>query len=93
MPTNQRVFKYPLPLLYDWVRIPMPRGAEPLCVQMQDGRPCMWARVDIDEPVVTHHFRVAGTGHDLDDEVGRYIGTIQMHGGDLVLHVFAQEGS
>ena len=36
-----------------------------------------------------YHFRVAGTGHDLGSNVGRHIGSFQMHGGALVFHVFA----
>ena len=32
-----RVFKYPLPELEDWVCLRMPAGAEPPCVQVQGG--------------------------------------------------------
>lgn len=84
-----RVYKYPL-LLGDWTSVRMPEGALPLCVQVQDGAPCLWARVDIDKPPVTHHFRIAGTGHDLGSNVGRHIDSFQLHGGALVFHVFAE---
>ena len=87
--TTQRVYKYPLPPLGDWISLTMPDGAEPLCVQMQHGQPCMWARVEVGRPPVVHHFRVAGTGHDLGSNVGRHIGSFQLHGGELVFHVFA----
>jgi hypothetical protein len=86
----ERVYKYQLPLLSDWISMTMPAGAEPLCVQVQDGQPCMWARVVIDRPHVTHHFRIAGTGHDLGDGVGRHIDSFQLRSGSLVFHVFAE---
>lgn len=84
-----RVYKYSLLPLGDWISLHLPDGAVPLCVQVQDGEPCLWARVNVDAPPVLHHFRIAGTGHALDDKVGRYTGTFQLHGGALVFHVFA----
>jgi len=89
MNTSQRVYKYPLPPLGDWISITMPDDAEPLCVQVQDGQPCLWARVTVGRPPVVHHFRIAGTGHDLGSNVGRHISSFQLHGGALVFHVFA----
>jgi len=86
---THRVYKYQLPGLSDWITMWMPAGAEPLCVQVQNDQPCMWARVDISQPPTVYHFRVAGTGHDLGSNVGRHIGSFQMHGGALVFHVFA----
>lgn len=90
MQTMKRVYKYPLPKLGDWISMQMPLGAEPLCVQMQNGHPCIWARVDVGAPPTTHHFRIAGTGHNLGSNVGRYLGTFQMHDGALVFHVFTE---
>lgn len=84
----QRVYKYPLPL-GDWVSVMMPEGAEPLCVQVKRGEPFVWARITIGAPPTVHHFRVAGTGHDLGSNICRYIGTFQMGLGALVFHVFA----
>lgn len=86
----QRVYKYPLPI-GDWVSVTMPEGAEPLSVQVQHGTLWLWARVSIDRPPVVHHFRMAGTGHDLGSNVGRHIDTFQLDGGAFVGHVFAEE--
>jgi hypothetical protein len=83
----ERVYKYPLPM-GDWVAVHMPEGAEPLAVQVQAGEVFMWARVSIGAPPVPHHFRIAGTGHDLGN-VGKHIDTFQMYGGAIVMHVFA----
>lgn len=86
-----RVYKYQLDMT-DWISVSMPVGAEPLAVQVQHGVPCLWARVNEREPLVGHHFRIAGTGHDLGSNVGKHIGSFQLHGGDLVFHVFAEAG-
>lgn len=83
----ERVYKYPLQL-GDWVTVVMPEGAEALCVQVQRGQLNLWARVTVGRPPVTHHFRIAGTGHDLGSNVGRHVGTFQLDGGSLVFHVF-----
>lgn len=89
--TVTRVYKYPLPL-GDWVSVYMPEGAEPLCVQVQHGQPCLWARATIGAPPIVHHFRIAGTGHDLGSNVGKHVGSFQLEGGALVFHVFAEGG-
>ena len=85
----QRVYKYAFSI-GDWFTLNMPEGAEPLCIQVQSGTPCLWARVTVGNPPVLHHFRMAGTGHDLGSNVGRHIGSFQMAGGELVFHVFAE---
>jgi hypothetical protein len=88
-PRPTRVYKYEL-TIGDWVSVTMPVDAEPLTVQVQHGVLCLWARVTIGAPPCVHHFRIAGTGHDLGSGVGRHIGTFQLADGDLVFHVFAE---
>jgi hypothetical protein len=88
--TATRVYKYPLPPLGSWISMTMPVDAEPLCVQVQDGLPCMWARIVVGNPPAAHRFRVAGTGHDLGEHVGRHIDSFQLEGGALVFHVFEE---
>lgn len=84
-----KVFKYPLEIK-DEVSVPMPLGAKILTVQSLNNKPCIWAAVD---PSTTYmemrKFRIAGTGHPIaDSTVDGYIGTVQLHGGMLVFHVF-----
>ena len=67
--------------------ISMPEGAELLHVGVQHNRICVWARVNPGAPMVDHHSRMVGTGHDGAD--GRYLGTVSFHSGDLVFHIFA----
>lgn len=82
-----RVFKYPLPV-DDYVAITMPAAAEVLTVQVQNGRPYLWAKVDTRRPAVTHGFYVVGTGHPFPVLARAYVGTFQLEGGGLVFHVF-----
>lgn len=69
----------------------LPQGTEPLTVQLQYGQPVIWAKVPINADTAQQKFtfRSCMTGQPNDvvaDE--RYLGTIQMHGGDLVVHFF-----
>lgn len=85
----KRVYKYPLDI-QDEVVVMMPKGARVLSVQVQNGRPCLWAAVDPNELTLGERwFRIAGTGHPIqDDVVDGFIGTIQMCEGSIVYHVF-----
>lgn len=83
------VYKYPLDI-HDEVVVMMPNGARVLSVQVQNGRPYIWAAVDPNELTLEERwFRIAGTGHPIqDDVVDGFIGSIQMYDGKLVFHVF-----
>lgn len=85
----KRVYKYPLDI-QDEVVVMIPKGARVLSVQVQNGRPCLWAAVDPNELTLEERlFRISGTGHPIqDDVVDGFIGTIQMYDGKLVFHVF-----
>lgn len=84
----KRVYKYPLDI-QDEVVVFMPKGARVLSVQVQNGSPCIWAAVDQNEPLEERWFRIAGTGHPIqDDVVDGFIGTIQLYDGKLVFHIF-----
>jgi hypothetical protein len=83
------VFKYPIPS-DDYFQIDLPVGAKVLTIQTQHGNPQMWVLLDPSEPYITHYFRIAGTGHPIEEpqEDLRYIGTCQVLGGDLIFHLF-----
>jgi hypothetical protein len=68
----------------------MPRGAKPLAVQMQGNEPMLWALVDPTAPLNWCEVYCYGTGHDIPDDPGEYVGTFQMAGGSLVWHAFAR---
>lgn len=81
------VWKFPLALA-DRQLINMPTGAKLLTVQMQDVDICLWALVDPDAAPVQRAITVAGTGHTMLGETGKYVATFQMAHGELVFHVF-----
>ncbi len=82
---GRRVFKYQFSQGIHQA-FEMPRGAEVLTAQVQHGVVCLWARVDTRMPMELRRFVIIGTGHDGAD--GKYVGTVQMDGGDFVFHVF-----
>lgn len=82
------IYKYPIEIT-DTQKVELPLGAEILTAQMQGENLCLWAKVDefytgMEERTI----EVFGTGHAMSDNARRYIGTTQMHGGELIWHVF-----
>lgn len=84
------IWKFPLQTT-DHQTISMPIGAEILTVQTQFGEPCLWARVDTNEPKETRSIAIHGTGHSIPDSTVEYIGTYQLSNGKLIFHVFESE--
>jgi hypothetical protein len=72
----------------DLLSIEMPKGAKPLCVQMQMNIPCLWAIVDPAAEKELVKVDIYGTGHDMPDNPGKYIGTFQVAEGRYVFHLF-----
>lgn len=82
------IYKYPVNI-DDSLSVEMPQGAQLLTVQVQGGTPCVWAMVDNRQRPVRRRFAWRGTGHDCGSLIGeKHVGTIQMHGGALVFHLF-----
>lgn len=69
-------------------RVDMPQGAVILSAQEQRGAICVWYLCDPSQPPTTRRIRVSGTGWDLHSPPGRFIGTVQTDGGNLVWHIF-----
>lgn len=72
----------------DMQEVRMPKGAKILCVQTQRDVPCIWAEVDVHQPMETRVFTTIGTGHTFPPGVLGYVGTYQIHNGRLVFHVY-----
>jgi hypothetical protein len=68
--------------------IEMPKDAEILTVQTQFHEPQLWALVDPGNNIEIREFITVGTGHSIEKELGKYIGTFQLHNGSLVFHAF-----
>ena len=70
------------------ISIDMPKGAQPLCVQVQRDVPCIWAIVNPSAEMEKVKVEIYGTGHTMPENPGKYIGTFQVSGGVYVFHVF-----
>ena len=81
------IHKYTLEILTSQ-SVYMPVRAEILTVQVQHGQICLWAMLPRpNEPISPRKILMYGTGHAIQEN-GKYIGTIQLEDGALVLHVF-----
>ena len=82
------VFKYSFDV-NDYFTIEMPEDAKIISIQMQKSMPQLWALVDSDKPKKKRKFRLAGTGHQIKENINdlQFIDTFQVHGA-LVFHVF-----
>ncbi len=84
------VYKYNISMEKDNFSIDMPKNAKILTVQEQHGDAQMWALVNPNAKIETRNFRVAGTGHPINEGLNslEYLGTFQFHNGDFIGHVF-----
>jgi len=88
------IYKYPLKVTDEQIIENVPGVREILCVQVQNGIPCLWTKVD--SSTYSRPLRVVtkGTGHpftDTQQSAGlKYAGTYQLNEGQLVFHVFTE---
>lgn len=68
----------------------LPRFALPLSVQMQNGKPQLWALVDTEQPTAEYTVLCYGTGHEVEPlPVGfEFLGTVQLPNVALAFHFF-----
>ena len=88
------IYKYPINIHKEDFGVDGPI-TKILTVQMQHGKPYVWAEVDTDAPI--RHFAVfpIGTGWNLGEinnfEKATYLNTIQEFDGDLIWHMYYWE--
>lgn len=76
--TRKTIWKYPLHEIGEIIQLEIPRGAKLLTVQLQGGMPTLWALIEKNAPYTnTHQIILVGTGLDIDQELGDYLGTAQ----------------
>lgn len=61
------VHKYLLRCVTDVISLEMPSQARVLHLEVVEDNVWMWALVDTELPTATRRFRIAGTGHPLDE--------------------------
>ena len=79
------IYKY---VLTPECSIDMPKGAKILHLGNQNERICLWVILNPDNELEKREFTIVGTGHKFCDENLNYIGSVQLHGGELVFHAF-----
>lgn len=88
---KKTIWKYQLQAK-DLQTLNLPFGSQVLTAQTQNEEICIWALVNSEtKETEERSFEIFGTGHPVSCDMGvdrRYISTVQLHGGDLVFHVF-----
>lgn len=84
--TERSVWKFEIEIT-DAFTIPMPEGAKPLYVAVQDGKPFLWAEVDPTAEPEYRRFFVCGTGHPVPPGVA-YLGSFMVYDGRFVGHLY-----
>jgi len=84
---EETIWKYDI-IVNDLIHLQMPEDAEILCIQVQNGNPCIWAKVNPENKMEKRSFLMFGTGHRITNpEIEKkYIGTFQL--GSFVGHLF-----
>ena len=83
-----KIYKYAIPI-EDNFDLELPVGSKILHIASQRDEGFLWALVDPNVHSVKRHFRLAGTGHSINEHLYmNYIGTFQMMNGDLIWHLF-----
>lgn len=84
-----RIWKFQLRVT-DVQEIEIPHSSKFLSVQLQNGVPMLWALCPTGYTKVKRRIYTFGTGNPISiKDVGKFISTYQLHGGQLVWHVFA----
>lgn len=60
-----------------------------LHVAVQSGQACLWAEVTPGERQESRKVFIYGTGHDLEEGRGDYLGSFMLDDGTLVFHAYA----
>lgn len=95
---TRTILKYPIDIYgagQEFIDIHLPVGTDILSVQLQPLRhgevPQLWALSEQGKPLEPRRIWVFGTGVPITQNVELlYIGTVQIHGGQLVMHFFEE---
>lgn len=82
------IWKFPLEVTDEQI-VRMPAGSTILAVQVQQGTPCLWAKVDPESEQYDRRIFIHGTGHALHPDANFHLGTFQLLDGRFVGHVFS----
>ena len=81
------IWKYEIPI-ESWFTLEMPMGAKIHTFQTQGDEAHIWAIVEPGREIVKRCFVILATGQEFIESPGKYLGTVQVYGGQLVWHLF-----
>lgn len=82
------IYKYSFSVA-DGFELLIPAQSQFLSLQVQNGVPCIWYRVDTKFESKIHRYIVVGTGHEINPaRWPSFLGTFQLFNGGFVGHVF-----
>lgn len=85
---SDTIWKFPLTISEEQ-KVEMPAGNNVVSVQAIGDEIFVYAIVDKKAPMwVRRKFKIVGTGHPMPEEWGHFLGTVQILGGRMILHVF-----
>jgi hypothetical protein len=75
-------------VLHPNANVMMPIGTKPLSVHAQGDDICLWAEVETEANHEARRFIVVGTGHQVPQDAGAFLGSAFLDDGRYVFHVF-----
>lgn len=84
------IYKYPIPL-NDTILLQLPKNAEILFVETQNGDPFIWCLINPELELVPRYFHLYGTGMEIEEDTlheNVYVGTFKLANERLILHLF-----
>lgn len=72
----------------DFQHITLPEDRQFLFAGVQKDTLCLWYLVNLATPTTTIKITIYGTGQEITERLGKYLGSCIMYHGDLVLHIF-----
>lgn len=88
----RKIYKYPVPITDDF-DLELPIRAKILHFGDQSQSLYIWALIDPDAKTEIRHFRLAGTGHPIDEPGGAldHVGCVVGHKGMFVWNLFERK--
>lgn len=82
------VWKYPIELTDDIIKLSLPQASQILDVDVQYNSINMWVKHESDNIKENRYFKWFGTGQPIDMTNLEFVKTLILHDGQLVFHLF-----
>lgn len=84
------VYKYPIQFQGGARALALPRYAQIQDIEFQNGSLFLWALVDPDGPLESYTVVIAGTGHEIEEDLRPSLYHKTLHRDGFVWHVFVK---